>query len=117
MSIRVKRVGQEIRKVLSARLLRDYREELGGVVSISDVEMNPKLTHAKVFFSVFGDDAEGQRVLKVLQEAKPRLRYEVGREVKLRVTPDLVFVFDSSPQRAQRITDLLKDTNEKKTDE
>lgn len=107
MSIRVKRVGQEIKKVLSQRLLRDYKEELGGVVSISDVEINPKLTHAKVFFSVFGDEAEGARILKLLQEIKPKLRFEVGKEIKLRVTPDLVFVFDNSQQRAQRINDLL----------
>lgn len=107
MSIRVQRIGQEIKKVLSARLLRDYREELTCFTTIGDVEVNKDMTHAKVFISVFGSEEDGQRMLKVLQNAKARLRFEIGKEIKLRVTPDLSFALDNSPQRAQRITDLI----------
>lgn len=107
MSVRAKRIGQEIRKVLSAKLLRDYKEEIDCFISIGEVEVNKDLTHAKVFFTVFGSEEDGLRVKKVLDGLKPRLRFEVGKEIKLRTTPDLAFVLDSSPQHAQKISDLL----------
>ena len=58
MSMRKKRVGEEIRKVISERLVRGLKDPVPGFVTIQDVEVNKDFSRAKVYFSVFGSDAE-----------------------------------------------------------
>ncbi|MES2504985.1 MAG: 30S ribosome-binding factor RbfA [Myxococcota bacterium] len=103
MSIRPKRVGSEIQKVLSAKLLKTP-----AFLTILDVEVTPDLSAAKVFFSLFGSDEKCQQTLVYLEQEKKALRQEIGRQVKLRLTPELIWIRDDTPERADRIHQLLK---------
>lgn len=107
MSIRLERVAQEIRKVISERLIRGLKSPLPAFVTISHVEVSKDMSTAKVYFSLFGSEAACAESEKSLQSEKPALRYEVGQKVRLRHTPDLVFVRDNAPERAARIQELL----------
>ncbi len=106
-SFRKKRVADEIRKVLSERIVRGLKDPLPGFVTIREVEVNTDFTRAKVFFSVFGSDEDKQGALDVLTDHQKSLRSEVGKKVRLRNTPELVFVLDESGERAARIHQLL----------
>ncbi|MFZ9889703.1 MAG: 30S ribosome-binding factor RbfA [Myxococcota bacterium] len=106
-SYRPKKVGEEIRRVLSEKLLRGLRDPLPGFVTIREVEVNRDFTRAKVFFSVIGTDSDKQGAQAVLEGARGLLRAEVGKKVRLRNTPDLVFIQDESGERAARIHQLL----------
>lgn len=109
MSIRTQRVGAEIRKVISQRLIRGLKTPLPGFVTISDVEVSGDLGVAKVFYSVFGSSDEVAEASRVLELEKKAIRHEVGQKVKLRLVPQLVLVRDDTPQRAARISELLSD--------
>ena len=109
LSFRKKRVGDEIRRVLSERILRGLCDPLPGFVTVRDVEVNRDFTRAKVFFSVIGSDDEKAEAQAVLDDSRGMLRREVGRRVRLRNTPELVFIQDDSGERAARIHALLDD--------
>ena len=108
---RTKRVGDEIKKVLSSRLVRGLRDPLPGFVTIRSVSVNRDFTRAEVFFSVIGSDEQKEESNDVLQRARKYLRGEVGREISLRNTPELHFVLDDSGEQAARIHQLLNDAN------
>lgn len=111
MSYRVKRVGEEIKKVISERLVRGLRDPVPGFVTIREVEVNKDFTRAHVYYSVIGTPEEKEEAALVINENKGYLRSEVGRKVRLRNTPELVFEEDVSGDRAARIHELLKDAN------
>lgn len=103
MSVRTQRVGSEIQKVLSSKLLKTP-----AFLTILEVEMSPDLAIAKIYFSLFGSEAQIQQTLEFLEQEKKALRMEVGRLVKLRIVPELNWIRDNTPERADRIHNLLK---------
>jgi len=107
MSIRTARVAEEIQKVLGERLVRGLRDPLPGFVTIRAVEVTSDFTHAKVFVSVFGSDAEKEGAIAGLTAQRGALRSEVGKKVRLRNTPSLSFILDESAERAARVHALL----------
>ncbi len=109
MSIRTVRVAEEIHKVLSERLIRGLRDPVPGFVTIARVEVTADFSHAKVWVSVIGSDADKSGALEVLQRERGALRREVGKKVRLRQTPELSFVLDESGERAARVWALLDD--------
>jgi ribosome-binding factor A len=106
---RPKRVGEEIQRVLSEKIIRGLKDPLPGFVTIKSVEVNRDFTRAKVFYSVFGSDEQKKGAQEVLEASRGLLRSEVGRKVRLRNTPDLVFIADETGETAARIHKLLND--------
>jgi ribosome-binding factor A len=109
-SFRLERVAEEIRKVVSERLVRGLKVDLPAFVTISHVEVSKDMSIAKVYYSLFGEELQCAATQAALIEQKSALRYEVGKKVRLRHTPDLVFIRDNSPERAARIQQLLNDS-------
>lgn len=115
-SFRLQRVSEEIRKVISEKLVRGLKVDLPAFVTISHVEISKDLSVAKVYYSLFGNEEQCKASEEALLLEKPSFRYEVGRKVRLRHTPDLVFVRDVSPERAARIHQLLNEAHTKDDD-
>jgi ribosome-binding factor A len=78
------------------------------MVTVTDVEVAPDLSHARVFVSVLEDDKVKETVA-ALNGAAKTLRYALAHAVKLRVTPDLKFIYDDSTVRGNRISSLIHD--------
>ena len=77
------------------------------MVSLTDVEVDPKVTRAHVYFSVLGGPEERDEALAGLQSAAGYLRRELGQRIRLRNTPQLIFHWDPSMERGERISNLL----------
>jgi len=107
MSLRAQRVAEEIRRVISERLIRGFKTPFPSLVTISGVEVNADLTQAKIFYSVFGEASDMVAARKILESEKRNMRQEVGRKIRLRLTPELFFVLDESAKEAARISELL----------
>jgi ribosome-binding factor A len=78
-----------------------------GFVTITGAELSPDVSIAKIFYSVLGDDKAKEATANALERAKPHIRYEVGRLENLRRVPQLIFIYDESVERADRVTRLL----------
>lgn len=110
--IRVGRVGEQIKKELSVLLQRELKDPRIGFVTVTGVEVTGDLSQAKVYLSVLGSEEQKEETLHALAKAKGFLRSELGRRVRLRHTPDLIFKFDSSIDYGSRIEALLQKLNE-----
>lgn len=106
---RKKRVGDEIQRVLSERIVRGLKDPIPGFLTIREVEVNHDFTRAKVYYSIFGSDADKAEAQEVLDASRGYLRTLVGQKIRLRNTPELVFISDDSSERAARIHKLLAD--------
>lgn len=104
------RVGEEIRHLLSDILghgsLRDPVLTEANI-TVSEVRVSPDLRNATAYVSQLGG-GEMADVLAALKRATPHLRSRLGRELKLRHTPDLRFEADRSFDEAARIEALLR---------
>ncbi len=106
MTERMRRVNEVLRQVLSEAVgtLKDPRI---GFVTITGVETSADLRHARVYVSVLGSEREREQTLAGLRAAHGVLQARVGRELRLKRTPQLTFEYDPSVERGVRMTRLI----------
>ena len=115
MSRRTERVNDLLREEISELLRSDLRDpRIGGIVTVTHVDVSPDLRHALAYVSVLGTDEERASTLKALDHARPFLRRELSRRLTLRYTPDVAFMSDTSMAEAQEMTDLMRKTAEER---
>jgi ribosome-binding factor A len=111
---RIEQIAEEIQHLLGELIQREMKDPRLGFITITGVTMSQDLQHARVHVSIMGDEAERTESLKVLEHAKGFLRREVGRTLRLRLTPELHFELDVSLDASDRITQLLRQVNEER---
>lgn len=107
-NVRVHRVGEQIKKEMVRILQRELKDPRIGFVTVTGVEMTGDLQQAKVYISVMGDEEQKMNTLEGLSRAKGFIRSEIGKVVKLRKTPELIFQFDESIEYGNKIEKLLQ---------
>jgi ribosome-binding factor A len=105
------RVGDELRNVIS-QIIRDRLRDprIPQIVSITEVRVTRDLSHADVYFSVYGGEDEKKGCTDALTSAASFIRREVGAAMKLRVLPELHFKLDESIEKAMHISRLIDET-------
>jgi ribosome-binding factor A len=110
---RSERVSDQMKQEIADILMRKIKDPRIGFVTVTDVEVSDDLRNAKVFVSVYGGDKEAS--LKGLKSASPFIRAELGRRMRMRFTPELLFRFDSTVEQGAHIMEILRSLeNEKK---
>ncbi len=108
MSLRNERVRKTLMKEISDILLKEIKDpKISGLISITDVEVSHDNSYAKVFYSVLSADDKKEEIVEAIKKNTPKIRYEIGKRVRLRLTPELNFILDESLERGARITDLI----------
>lgn len=107
-SHRPSRVGEIIRLEISNLLIRGLRDPRIGLATVTEVKMTPDLKQARVFVSVLGSLEERKDTLAGLNRAASHIRHEIGAQLRLRNTPELSFIYDSSIEQGARIEELLQ---------
>ena len=106
MSLRNERVRKELMRDISEILQREIRGLLG-VVSVVDVEVSHDNSFAKVIYSVLGSEEQIEKTKEVIEKNTPKIRYEVGKRIRLRLTPELRFVYTDSFEKGSRVNELI----------
>lgn len=103
------RVAEEIRHVIGKMFLADnlFIEGLRpSYVMVTEVTISPDLSYASVYIQGFGDvDTDEQ--IALLNKHKGVFRFQIGKEVRLRIVPELIFKSDSGFETSQYIESLL----------
>ena len=107
MSLRNERVRKELMRDISEIIRREIRG-LEGVVSIVDVEVSHDNSFAKVIYSVLGSPEQVEKDKEVIEKNTGRIRYEVGKRIRLRVTPELKFIYSDGLEQGSRVLDLIE---------
>jgi ribosome-binding factor A len=106
---RTDRVGSQVQRELASLIRSELDDPRLGMLTIQEVRITRDLSHAKVFYTSLGSTLEPAEVHRILKEAAPFLRHELGRNVKMRTTPELRFVHDESVERGARLSSLIED--------
>lgn len=106
---RSRRVAEQIQRELAELIQLEVKDPRVGMITLTGVEVTSDYSHAKVFFSLLGDQARLQQALVGLNSAAGYLRSQVAHRMKLRVMPALHFVHDLSIEEGMRIDKLIAD--------
>jgi ribosome-binding factor A len=106
-SDRMRRVDEAVRQVLGDAVAQDLKDPRVGFVTVTDVKTSPDLRHARVYVSVLGTPAEREASIEGLRSAHGYLQRRVASELRLKNTPELVFIHDDTAERAFRLEELI----------
>jgi ribosome-binding factor A len=108
-SRRVEKVSSLIKREISQMLINEIKDDRvgSGMVSITDVEMSGDLQHAKVFVSIYGTEAAKKETMEGLKACTPFVRRSLGQKIRLRHTPEIRFIQDSSLEKGDQLIQLI----------
>ena len=111
---RLGRVNEELKKEISQVINFELQNsKVKGIVSVTKVKITPDLRYAKVYISTL-NPKDVKKTLEGLKESSGFIRGRVANTINLRVTPELVFVYDDSEEQGNRIDQILRELKEKK---
>lgn len=113
---RAQKVAEAIQKEISSLIIKGMKDPRVGFVTVTAVDVTSDLSLAKVFFTVIGDDKARKDSAAGLKSAIPYIRREIGKQLRLRVVPEVVFHYDTSIDYGHHIESLLKGIQEKEED-
>jgi ribosome-binding factor A len=103
---RMRKVNELLRHVLG-EAVAELKDPRIGFVTVTGVKTSPDLRQARVFVSVLGPERTRRDTLAGLNSAHGVLQARIGRELRLKRTPQLSFEYDPSVERGVRMSQLI----------
>lgn len=112
---RMRRVNEALREVISQGLV-ELKDPRIGFVTVTGVRTSPDLRQAIVFVSVLGSQRKRERALDGLESSRGILQGRVNSDLHLKRTPQLVFEYDPTIDRAAKLSKLIDDLSSEDRD-
>jgi ribosome-binding factor A len=108
-SRRVARVASLIQQEVSQMLINGIKDDRvgAGMVSVTAVDVSNDLQHAKIFVSIYGTEEAKTETMAGLKSSTAFVRRELGKRIRLRRTPEVVFHEDQSLELGDRTLSLI----------
>lgn len=113
-SIRLKRIQDEIQKLLAEILEAKVNDPRIEGVYVTDVIVDRELDYANIYVSSLDGSQRAEEILEGLENASGFIRYSLSQEIDLRIMPKLRFYWDDTPEKAERIETLLAEIREER---
>lgn len=107
------RVRQQIKRELSVVIRDELKDPRVGFITVTEVELSPDMRHAKVYVSIMGNEEEKTNTMEGLLRATGFVRTQLGKKIRLRYFPEIIFRHDTSLDRASHIYQLLDEARVK----
>ncbi len=107
MPQRMERVQKLARQVLG-EAIHDLKDPRIGFVTVTSVRITSDLRQARVRVSVLGTEDEQSETMAGLNSARPHLRSELGRQVRMKYLPELTFELDRQAEDAEHLEELIR---------
>ncbi|MCE5182891.1 MAG: 30S ribosome-binding factor RbfA [Betaproteobacteria bacterium] len=106
-SLRAGRIAEQIQRELAELIQLEIKDPRVGLVTLTGVEVTPDYAHAKVYFTSMKSAEEALKAKAALEHAAGFLRSQLAHRMKLRVTPQLHFIHDTSVEHGVRLSQLI----------
>lgn len=100
-------LAAQLQRVISDVLRSDYSSPTAALCSVLKVEISPDLSHARVFFTVYGTEEQRLAAFTGLKRAEGFFRHQAAGRLKLRKMPDLHFFLDDSIEYSVKISQII----------
>ncbi len=107
-TVRQQRVTRLLFEELSILVSNELEDPRISLTTVTNVTVSRDLRHVKVYVTHQDDEVQDYEVLRGLKAATPYLRRQIAQRCSLRITPELLFYYDDTPQKAARIDELLR---------
>ncbi|MTI57347.1 30S ribosome-binding factor RbfA [Geosporobacter ferrireducens] len=115
---RTNRIGEEIKKLVSHLIRNELKDpRISNLTSVVEVDVTRDLRYANIYISVYGTKEEQENTIDGLIKATGFVRKEIGKNLKLRYTPEPIFKMDTSIEKGLYISRLINKVNEKTPEE
>lgn len=105
--LRVEKVQEFIKQEISKIILTELKDPRVGFATITQVEATGDLRSAKIYVSLMGSDEQKAETWKGLQSSLGYMRSEIGKRIRMRITPELSLHIDESLNYSAHIQELL----------
>lgn len=108
-SVRVERINSEIQKAISYIIDNEIRDpQIDAIISVCSVDVTPDLSYCRVYITSIGTTPIDEVVARI-KGAAGFIRGRLSKMIKLRITPRLEFMKDTSLEYSSKIDNILKD--------
>ncbi len=114
---RSEKVAEAIHEMVSGLLVKGLKDPRIGFVTVTGVKVTDDLHLATVYFTVIGSETEKKDTEQGLNSARGYIRKELGKNLRMRYVPDIVFRYDASVEYGSRIESILKEIATKEEDD
>ena len=108
-SSRLGRIADQIQRDLAELIRTQVKDPRIGMITLTDAEISSDHRHARIFFTTLGGAEAAATAVTGLQHAAGFLRTQLAKGLRLRIVPELHFVYDESVERGIRISQLIDD--------
>jgi ribosome-binding factor A len=107
MTARTDRIDELFRQEITSILSREVDDPKIGFATITSIETQPDLRHAKIQVSVIGSPAERREAIVAMGKAMPFVRHELGKRLRMKRIPEFHLELDETLERGTRVLHLL----------
>lgn len=108
---RSQRVAEVIHQEVSRLIQFELKDPRLGFVTITAVDVSKDVQHAKIYFTVIGDEQARKDSGRALESGAGFIRRQLGRVLRLRTIPEIQFLYDKSIDYGNHIESLIRDAN------
>lgn len=109
---RVRRLAEEIKKIASDIIRNELRDpRISPMTSIVEVDLTRDLRYVNIYVSILGDDKQKEETMEGLTRASGFIRREIGKKIKARYTPEVIFKLDESIERGIHMYNVITEVN------
>ncbi len=102
---RTDRIAEQIQREVAQLLRLDVKDPRVRMITLTGVEVTKDYSHAKVFYTTL--DGVSDAVQQGLEHASGYLRSQLAHSMKLRIMPQLHFIYDPSIERGAHLSQLI----------
>ena len=113
---RARRVSKVVKAEIAGLLTKGLKDPRVGFVSIMEVRMSADLRYANVYVSMYGTEKEIRDSLIGLRNSAGWIRKQLGRKLRLRLTPEVRFFKDTTLEDVFHLEDVFKELHETEGD-
>lgn len=107
--LRTGRVAEQIQRELADLIQMEVKDPRVGLVTLTGVEVTQDYAHAKVYFTTMKSAEQAPKAQAGLEHAAGFLRSQLAHRMKLRIMPQLHFIYDTSVENGVRLSQLIDD--------
>jgi ribosome-binding factor A len=105
--LRTGRVAEQIQRELAELIQMEVKDPRVGMVTLTGVEVTQDYAHAKVYFTTMKSAEQAPKAQAGLEHAAGFLRSQLAHRMKLRIMPQLHFIYDTSVEHGVRLSQLI----------
>jgi ribosome-binding factor A len=110
--MRSQKIADRIRQELAEMMVKEVSDPRLAGVSVTDVTVDRELTVANIYVSAVEGSERAEEILAGCNHANGYLRSELARRIDLRITPQLRFRWDPTPEHADHMEKLFAQLRE-----